>query len=64
MALWNQTLRENVVRNIWTLIQKIWYCGDREELMELAGRCLEKPPTCNEFIGILEDFLKRKEGRA
>lgn len=60
-AIRNRTSKENVERNIRTLIQTVWIYGDREELEEMAGRKLEKPPTCQEFIEMLADCMKKKK---
>ncbi|MCI8514373.1 MAG: hypothetical protein HFI93_07040 [Lachnospiraceae bacterium] len=50
--------RENVRRDITTLIRVIWKEGNRELLEEMAGRVLEKPPACQEFIWLLADVIK------
>ncbi|MCI8514467.1 MAG: hypothetical protein HFI93_07520 [Lachnospiraceae bacterium] len=54
----NKTSRENVRRNITTLVRVIWKDGNRELLEEMAGRELKEPPTCQEFIWLLADYMK------
>lgn len=55
----NRTEKRNVERDIRTFVQAIWKYGDREALEEMAGRKLEKPPTCQEFIKMLADGMRR-----
>lgn len=57
----NQTARENVRRDITTLIRAIWRSGNKRLLEEMAGRELEKPPTCREFVWILADHMKERD---
>ncbi|MCI8514397.1 MAG: hypothetical protein HFI93_07160 [Lachnospiraceae bacterium] len=57
----NKTAEENVRRDITTLIRVIWKSGNKKLLKELAGKDLEKPPRCQEFIWILADYIRREE---
>ncbi|MCI8513434.1 MAG: hypothetical protein HFI93_02210 [Lachnospiraceae bacterium] len=57
----NKTDKENVRRDITTLIRVIWENGNREFLAELAGKNLEERPTCQEFIWILANHIGKRE---
>lgn len=61
VAIKNHTSKENVERDIRTLVQAVWKYGDKEVLEEMAGKRLDKPPTCQEFVGILADYMRRKD---
>lgn len=56
----NHMSKDNVRRDIATLVRVIWRDGNKKLLEEMAGRELAKSPTCQEFVWLLADYIKRQ----
>ena len=53
--------KDNIERNLRTLIDVCWHYGDRNLLNEIAGRKLNIKPSAGEFIDLLASFIKEEQ---